>query len=176
VVGLNLSTKKEVVENLKKRLSNSQISILVDYKGLDVAAMTQLRTELRNEGVELEVVKNTLLTIAAEGTDCDVIKESFLGPNAIVTCQEDPVAPARVLTRFAKDNEKLEIKLGAMDGAALSYDDIVALSKLPTRDVLLSQLLSVMNAVPTSMVQVLSEVPRSFVNVVKAIGDEKEAA
>ncbi|MEA1969600.1 MAG: 50S ribosomal protein L10 [Thermodesulfobacteriota bacterium] len=173
---MNLSTKKELVEKLRSRLVESEISILVDYKGLDVEAMTQLRSELRKEGVELEVVKNTLLSIAAEGTDCALIKDSFLGPNAIVTSGDDPVAPARVLAGFAKENKKLEIKIGSMNGKVLAADEIMELAKMPSKEVLLSQLLSVMNGVPTGMVRVLSEVPRSFLTVVKAIGDQKEAA
>jgi large subunit ribosomal protein L10 len=176
VVGLNLATKKELVEKLNKRILESQISILVDYKGLDVEAMTRLRTELRKERVQLEVVKNTLLSIASKGTDCEQIKDTFLGPNALATCKDDAVAPARILTRFAKDNDKLEIKIGVMNGAVMTLEDIKALSKLPAREVLLSQLLSVMQAVPTGMVRVLSEVPRSFAGVIKAIADQKEAA
>ncbi|MFH1156827.1 MAG: 50S ribosomal protein L10 [Pseudomonadota bacterium] len=173
---MNLSDKQVCVERLKTRLSETSISIIVDYKGLDVETMTQLRSELRKEGVELEVVKNTLLSLASEGTGTAVIRESFVGPNAIATCKNDPIAPARVLIRFAEKNDKLTIKIGAMNGKALTYEDIQALAKLPSKEVLLGQLLSVMNGVPTSMVRVLAQVPRSFLNALNAIKDQKEAA
>jgi len=173
---LNLTTKKEVVENLNSRLSEVEIALIVDYKGLDVEAMTQLRTELRKEGAHLEVVKNTLLSMASEGTSVSVIKEFLKGPNAIVTSVDDPVAPAKVLVKFAEDNKKLEIKAGAMNGKVLSIDEIKALAKMPPKEVLLAQLLSTMNAVPTSMVRVLNEVPRSFMTALNAIGEQKEAA
>jgi len=173
---LNLSEKKELVKALNARLSETEISILVDYKGLDVASMTQLRSELRKEGVRLEVVKNTLLSMASEGTDSAHIRDYFSGPNAIVTCKDDPVAPARILVKFAEGNDKLTIKAGAMKGKALGFDDIKAIAKLPAREELLSQLLATMNGVPTSMVRVLAEVPRSFLNVLSAIHDQKEAA
>jgi len=173
---LNLSEKKELVAGLNARLSESKIALLVDYKGLDVEAMTALRAELRKEGANLEVVKNTLLSMAAQGTDVAVINAAFKGPNAVITSKDDPVAPAKVLVKFAKDNQKLEIKTAAMNGKALSVDDIKALATMPSREVLLAQVLSVMNAVPTAMVRVLSAVPVSFLNVVTAIKEQKEAA
>ncbi len=173
---MNISNKKELVETLKTCLSETQILLVVDYKGLNVEAMTELRNELRKEGSKLEVVKNTLLTMASEGTDNALIKDFFVGPNAIVTCKDDPAAPARVLVKFAKDNKKLEIKAATMGGKVLGLDDIEALAKMPSREVLLGQVLSAMNGVPTAMVRVLGEIPRSMLNVLNAIGDQKEAA
>ena len=173
---MNLSEKKELVQLLNARLSETAISILVNYKGLDVESMTKLRSDLRNEGVKLKVVKNTLLSMASKGTDSALMEDYFSGPNAIVTCSDDPVSPARIIAKFAKSNDKLEIKAGAMNGKALSPEEINALAKLPSREVLLSQLLSTMNGVPTAMVRVLAEVPRSLLNVLNAIEDQKKAA
>ena len=173
---LNISQKKEQVERLAKELSESEIAILVDYKGLDVLKMTDLRSQLRNEGVTIEVVKNTLLNRAAEGTDAALLKDFYKGPNAIVLSKDDPVAPARILAKFAKDNEKLEIKAGALAGKLLSVDEIQQLAKMPSREELLGQLVYTLNAVPTNFVNVLSGVPRAFVNVLNAIKDEKDAA
>jgi len=173
---LNLTTKKELVEKLNSQLSETEIALIVDYKGLDVEAMTQLRNELRKEGAQLEVVKNTLLSMASEGTSVSVLKNFLKGPNAIVTSKDDPVAPAKVLVKFAEGNQKLEIKVGAMGGRVLDIDDIKALAKMPPKEILLAQLLSTMNAVPTAMVRVLSEVPKSFLYVLNAIGDQKKAA
>jgi len=173
---LNLSEKKELVAGLNAKLAETQIMLLVDYKGLDVESMTTLRAELQKEGAGMEVVKNTLLSRAVKGTDVSVIEDAFKGPNAIITCKDDPVAPAKILVKFAKDNDKLEIKAAAMNGKSLSMDEIKALATMPAREVLLAQVLSAMNAVPTSMVRVLSGVPRGFLNVVNAIKEQKEAA
>jgi large subunit ribosomal protein L10 len=173
---LNISQKKEQVERLAKMLSESEIAILVDYKGLDVLKMTDLRSQLRNEGVTIEVVKNTLLVRASEGTDAALLKDFYKGPNALVLSKDDPVAPARILAKFAKDNEKLEIKAGALSGKLLSVDEIKQLAKMPSREELLGQLVYTLNAVPTNFVNVLSGVPRAFVNVLNAIKDEKDAA
>jgi large subunit ribosomal protein L10 len=173
---LDLEGKKKISQDLHDRLSRSQIVILTDYKGLDVTSVTKLRKELTDENVEYQVVKNTLLTIASEDTDAALIKEYFKGPNAIAIGLEDPVSPARVLIKFAEENDKLEIKVGVMGDKVLGIDDIKALSKMPSREILLGQVLSAMNGVPTSLVNVLSGVPRQLMNVLHAIKEQKEAA
>ena len=124
----------------------------------------------------MEVVKNTLLDRASEGTDTALMKDFLKGPNAIVLSKEDPVAPAKILVKFAKDNEKLEIKAAALSGKLLNVDEIKQLAKMPSKEELLSKLVYTLNAVPTSFVNVLSGIPRSFVNVLNAIKDQKEAA
>lgn len=173
---LNISQKKEVVERLTKEFKESEISILVDYKGLNVLKMTELRAQLRKEGIQIEVIKNSLMARASEGTDAALMKDFFKGPNALVLSKKDPVAPAKILINFAKDNEKLEIKAGALSGKLLSPEEIKQLAKLPSREELLGKLVYTLNAVPTSFVNVLSGVPRAFVNVLNAIKDQKEAA
>ncbi len=172
---MNITEKQNIIADLHDRLSRSQVVILADYKGLDVEAMTQLRRALREANVEFRVAKNTLMARASEDTDVAVIKEHFKGPNAIAFSYDDPVAPAKVLSEFAKKNDKLEIKIGVMNGKELDLDGIKALSSLPSREVLLAQVLSTMNAVPSSFVRTLGEIPRSFVNVLSAIKDQKEA-
>lgn len=172
---MNITEKQNIIADLHDRLSRSQVVILTDYKGLDVEAMTQLRRALREANVEFRVAKNSLMARASEDTDVAVIKEHFKGPNAIAFSYDDPVAPAKVLSEFAKKNDKLEIKIGVMNGKELDLDGIKALSSLPSREVLLAQVLSTMNAVPSSFVRTLGEIPRSFVNVLSAIKDQKEA-
>jgi len=173
---LNISQKKEVVERLAKDFKESEISILVDYKGLNVLKMTELRALLRKEGIRIEVVKNSLLERASEGTDAALMKDFYKGPNAIILSKKDPVAPAKILMNFAKDNDKLEIKAGALSGKLLSPEDIKQLAKLPSKEEFLGKLVYTLNTVPTSLVNVLSGVPRAFVNVLNAIKDQKEAA
>ncbi|MCK5543155.1 MAG: 50S ribosomal protein L10 [Desulfobacterales bacterium] len=173
---LNISQKKELVERLHKQLSATEISILVDYKGIDVESMTQLRAELRKENVSMEVVKNTILKRASKDTDAALLKDYYSGPNAIITSENDPVTPAKILINFAKDNEKLEIKAGILNGALLDAQAIKQLSKMPSKDELLGQFVCTINQVPTSFVRVLNEIPRSLVGVLSAIKEQKEAA
>lgn len=173
---LNITQKKEQVERLAKEFSKSEIALLVDYKGLDVLQMTELRSKFREAGVRMEVVKNSLLKRASEGTDAALMKDFYKGPSAIVLSDDDPVAPAKILVDFVKDNDKLEIKAGALAGKLLETSEIEQLAKMPSKEQLLGKLVGVLNAVPTSMVNVLAGVPRSFVNVLNAIKDQKEAA
>lgn len=173
---MRLEQKKDITAGLHERLSRSKIVILTDYKGLDVEAVTALRSELTKSGVDYQVVKNTLLRRASENTDAALISDQFKGPSAIAISYDDPVAPAKILTKFAEENEKLEIRMAVMEGKPLDFDGIKALSSLPSREVLLSQVLSAMNAVPSGFVRALAEVPRKMVNVLQAIKDQKEAA
>lgn len=173
---LNISQKKELVARLATQLADAQISILVDYKGLDVQKITALRQKLRDADIQMEVVKNTLLNLASQDTDAAVMKGFFKGPSAIIISTSDPVAPAKILADFAKDNEKLEIKAAAFGGKLLTAEQIKELAKMPSREELLGKLVYTLNAVPTSFVNVLAGVPRGFVNVLNGIKDQKEAA
>jgi large subunit ribosomal protein L10 len=173
---LRLDAKKKIAEDLHDRFSRSAIIVVTDYKGLDVAAMNDLRRKLRAEAVEYRVVKNSLLVRAADDTEAALIKKHFKGPSAVAISYEDPVAPAKVLTQFAKENDKLGIKIGVLNGKVLDVNAIKELASLPGREVLLAQLLATLNAVPTSLVRVLAEIPRSMLNVLAAIRDQKEAA
>lgn len=171
---MNLSDKKNVVENLHDSFSRAKVVILTDYKGLDVDAMNGLRRKLRAEQVEFKVVKNTLIKRAAKDMDVALIDEHFIGPSALALSYDDPVAPAKVLTEFAKDHENLEIKIGVMDGKVLDLSAIKALAALPSREALLAQVLSAMNGVPTAFVRLLNNVPVGFLNVIQAIKEQKE--
>lgn len=173
---LNISQKQELVERLSKQLSEAEIAIVVDYKGLTVLQITELRAKLRGAGVQMEVVKNTLMRRASQGTGAEVLTDLYKGPNAIVTSQDDPVAPAKILADFAKDNEKLELKGAALSGSLLDAEGIKQLAKMPSKEELLAKLVYTLNAVPTNLVNVLSGVPRSFVNVLNAVKDQKDAA
>jgi large subunit ribosomal protein L10 len=173
---LNISQKKEIVERLSKTLEESEIAILVDYKGLNVEEITDLRMRCRAEDIHIEVVKNSLLAHASEGNDTILMKDFHKGPNAIVLSKNDAVSPAKILVDFAKNNEKLEIKAGVLSGKLLNQDEIKQLAKLPSKDELLTKLVYLLNATPTSFVNVLAGVPRGFVNVINAIKDQKEAA
>ena len=173
---MKLEEKQQITKDLHDRFARSAIIVVTDYQGLDVASISDLRRKLRESNVEYQVVKNTLLVRAAEGTEVALIKDHFKGPSAVAISYDDPVAPAKVLSQFAKDNNKLEIKVGMLNGKVLDNQAIKALATLPSREVLLAQFLSALNAVPTSIVRVLAEIPRGLVNVLTAIKDQKEAA
>ena len=172
---MRLEKKQKITEDLHERFSKSAIVVVTDYKGLDVSAMNDLRRKLREEDIEFQVAKNTLLVRAAKDTEVALIEDYFKGPSAVALSYTDPVAPAKILAQFAKDNQKLEIKGGVLKNKVLDVDAIKALAKLPSREVLLGQLLSVLNEVPTSFVRIIAEIPRSMLNVLTAIKDQKEA-
>ena len=173
---MRIEQKQQIAEDLRDRFSKSAIIVLTDYKGLDVAAMNDLRRKLRAEKIEYQVVKNSILIRASADNDGDLIKDFFKGPSAVALSYDDPIAPAKVLAQFAKDHEKLEIKVGVMNGKVLDATAIKALAQLPAREVLLGQLLSALNAIPTSFVRTIAEVPRSFMSLLAAIKDQKAAA
>ena len=173
---MNLEDKKKIVQDLNERFSKAAVVIVTDYKGLDVAAINDLRRRLRKEEIEYQVVKNSLMVRASQETDVALIKEMFKGPSAVAMSYSDPIAPAKVLTEFAKDHDVFAIKVGVMDGKILELNDIKALSALPSREILLGTLASVLNNVPTGFVRVIAEIPRSLLNVLQAIKDQKEAA
>jgi len=173
---LKLDEKKKITQDLKDRFERSKVIIVTDYKGLNVTTINALRRKLREADVEYKVVKNSLLVRAAEDTDVALIKEHFKGPSAVAISYEDPVSPAKVLTEFASDNKALEIKVGVMGDKVLDLSAIKALSDLPSREVLLGQVLSAMNGVPTAFVRALNDNVARFLNVLTAIKDQKETA
>ena len=169
------SSKEQVVSELAGKLAAAKASFLADYRGLTVDQVNQLRSKLREVGVDYRVVKNTLLKLAAKDTGAACLEEHLAGPTAIAIVMDDPVAPAKVLSEYAKQNNKFELKAGALEGKLLSLDDIKALSDLPSREVLLAKMLGSMNAPITNFVGVLAAVPRSLVQVLAAIQDKKAA-
>jgi large subunit ribosomal protein L10 len=173
---VKLDEKKKIVEELKDKISKSKVVVVTDYKGLDVTTINSLRRKLRESQVEYKVVKNTLLSRAAENSDLAMIKDNFKGPSAIAISYEDPVAPAKVLTDFAKDHGQLDIKAAVMEGRALDLKAIKALSALPSREELVGQLLRAMIGVPTGLVGALGDIPRRLLNVLGAVQNQKEAA
>jgi len=173
---LNRDQKASVVQDLSEKFAKAKIAIVTDYRGLTVSEFEELRVELRKCDSEVRVAKNTLLKRATEGTGFEPMHDHFKGTSALTLSYDDPVAPAKVLVDFAKSHEELQIKSAVLDGKALTPDDLVSLSKLPSKEILLSQLLSVMQAVPTSLVRVLNAIPQNFVYALQAIKEQKEQA
>jgi large subunit ribosomal protein L10 len=171
---LKRNEKEKVVEALHDKFSRARSVLITDYRGLDMSAMSELRQRLRDASVEYRVVKNTLMTRAADGTNMALLKDHFAGPCAVALGYEDAVAPAKVLMKFSEENAALEVKVGIFEGQVVDLPGIKRLAKLPSREVLLAQLLSVMNAPVTSLVTVLSGVLRNFLGVLEAVKRQKE--
>lgn len=167
------SDKEAFVNTMKKRLEKARATFLVDYQGLNVEAMNNLRGELRKVDAEFQVVKNRLLKLASQDTETGSMKDHFIGPCALAISYDDMVAPAKVLVNQSKDHDKLEIKVGQIAGKIIDFEGIKRLAELPSRDVLLSQVLSAMQGVPTALVRVLNGTAVNLVNVLKAIEDQK---
>lgn len=170
---MNREEKNQAVQDLKERFQKASITLLTNYRGLKVNEINKLRAELRQNDSELKVLKNTLARIAVDGTDMNELQSHFQGTIAVVTTEGDPAAPAKILVKFAKEFEKPEIKIGFMSGNIMKAGEIEALSKLPSREVLLANLLGSMQAPAQNMVNVLAAIPRQLATVLAAIRDKK---
>ena len=169
-----IKEKDKIVQEIREKVSRSQIGILTDFKGLKVEEMTRLRRQLQEVSAELKVVKNTLLRrAAADDSPIGPLLSKFTGPNALTLGYADPVALAKIMTKFAQEKPQLEIKAAVLSGQLLSAKDLEALSKLPAREVLLAQFLGLLNGVPTALVTVLAGVIRNLLNVLVAYKDKK---
>ncbi len=173
---MNRDEKSAVVSELNESFSRAKFTVVTDYCGLTVSDLEELRGELRKCNSEIRVAKNTLLKRAVANTNSESLSGDFTGTTAVVMAYNDPVSPAKALAKFADGHAKFKIRCAALDGDKLTIDDLVALSKLPTKEVLLGQFLSVLNGVPTGLVQVLSAVPRTFLYGLRAIQEQKESA
>jgi large subunit ribosomal protein L10 len=158
-----IEKKQALVGEIADKLKNSPSTVIVDYRGLSVAQVTELRKQLREAGVEFKVYKNTMTRRAAEQAGIEGLQEFLTGPNAIAFGAEDVVAPAKILNEFAKKNEALEIKAGVLEGNFVSVEEVKALAELPSREGLLSMVLSVLQA-PI----------RNFALAAKAVADQTE--
>ena len=154
-----LSEKQAVVAALTEQLQGAASGVLVDYKGITVAEDTALRVELRQNDVKYGVVKNTLARFALKNVGLSELDEVLNGTTSLATCESDPIAPMRVVNKFAKQlNGKFNIKGGFMDGKVLSLDEIMALAELPSKEVLQAQALGMMLAPITSLAIVLKAI------------------
>ena len=174
-MSLNLEQKKTVVAEVSDVLSGAEAAVVAEYRGLTVEQMTTLRRKAHESDVYLRVVKNTLARRAVEGSDFECLKDQLIGPLAFAA-SKDPVAVAKVLSTFAKENDKLILKAGAMGGKLMSEAELKALATLPGREELLAMLMGTMQAPVQKFVQTLNEVPSKFVRTLAAVRDAKEAA
>ena len=157
-----IKAKSALVEEIAAKLKGAQSAVVVEYRGLSVAEMTELRNNLRAEDVELKVYKNSLVQRATVATEYEGLNAELTGPNAIALGNSDAVAPARVIAKFAKDHEALGIKAAVVEGKLLTVDEVKEISKLPNREGMYSMLLGMLQA-PVS----------KFARVVKAVAEAK---
>ncbi|AOZ93347.1 50S ribosomal protein L10 [Paenibacillus crassostreae] len=158
-----IQSKQEAVDVVTTKLRESVTTVIADYRGLNVAQITELRKQLREAGIEMTVLKNSLLRRATAATELTELDSVLVGPTVVAFGGEDAVAPAKILNDFAKKNDALKLKGAVVEGKVVSVEQIKALAELPSRDGLLSMLLSVLQA-PV----------RNFALAVKAVADKEE--
>jgi large subunit ribosomal protein L10 len=171
-LSLNLDEKKAIVAEVSAHVASAQAIIMAEYRGMEVGQMTQLRAKAREAGIYFRVVKNSLVRRAVKDTPYAELADHMVGPLAY-GISSDPIAAAKVLHEFSRDNEKLVIKVGAMGGKIMFLEDVRALATLPSREELLSKLLGTMQAPMAKFVRTLNEVPSKFVRGLAAVRDSK---
>ena len=174
-MGLSLEQKQAMVSEVSAKLTGAQAVIVAEYRGLDVGRFTTLRAKARKSGLYLRVLKNTLARRAVKGTPFEKLSDQMVGP-LMYGIALDPVAGAKVLSEFAKDNEQLVIKGGALPNSLMSAKDVKALALLPSRDELLAKLMGTMQAPVAKLVRTMNEVPTKFVRALAAVRDAREKA
>ena len=172
-MSLNLEQKQAVVAEVSEQIAKAQAVILAEYRSIPVKDMTELRKKARGSGVYLRVLKNTLARKAVKGTPFEKLSEQMVGP-LMYGISQDPVAGAKVLSEFAKENELFVIKAGAMPNSMMSAKDIKALALLPSREELLAKLMGTMQAPVAKLVRTMNEVPGKFVRTLAAYRDSQE--
>lgn|SRR5690625_2995965 len=158
-----IEKKKGIVQEITDKLKSSETTVVVDYRGLNVEEVTELRRELREAGVDYKVYKNTMTRRAVENVELEELNDTLVGPTAIAFSEDDVIAPAKIINEFAKDHEALEIKGGIIEGEVATVEQIKELAQLPDFDGLLSMFLNVIQA-PV----------RNFAYAAKAISEQLE--
>lgn len=170
--------KIQTVADIKEKLSTTKGAVLTNYRGLTVAQDTKLRRKLREAGVEYRVFKNTMTRIAAKEAGIEGLDPYLEGPTAIAISYTDPVAPAKIISDFVKENklQALEVKAGLVEGKVIDANGVKALSNLPPREVLIAQVLAGFQAPIAGFVNVLSGTMRNLVYALEAVRKQKESA
>lgn len=170
-----LQAKTQNVDEIKEKIGKAQSMVLVDYRGLNVAQLTELRSQYRKAGVDYKVYKNSMMRFAFKDSGLEEFNEFLKGPNAIAFGYDDPVAAAKITSEFAKTNEMLEIKAGIVDGKVIDVKGVNRLADLPSREVLIAQVLGGFNAPIQGFANVLQGTIRGLAIALNAIAEQKEA-
>ena len=172
---MNRDQKTALIAELAERLASASLGVVTEYRGLTVAQMNKLRRELEGAGASYRVTKNTLTRRAIKETAFARLEQLLRGPTGLVTAAKDPVAVAKILVRFAELNDKLKISGGVLDGEALPALSVSALAKLPSREVLIGQLLGLLQAPASQLLRTIQEPGASLVRLLGAIEKAKQA-
>ncbi len=168
--------REQSIRDLHTVFGKVKMAVIAEYRGLTVAEMTSFRVKLRKAEARFAVSKNTLAKRASVGTPLEVVRDQLTGPVGLLYTAGDPVAAAKALVEFLKENQKLVPRGGVLDGKQISFDQVRGLADLPSREVLLSRLLGSMQSPATGFVRALSEVPAGLVRALEAVRKQKEAA
>jgi large subunit ribosomal protein L10 len=170
-----IDQKKKVIQEILEKIEKAQSVVLVDYRGLNVEEVSELRNKYREAGVEYKVYKNNMMKFAFKEAGLEAFNENLKGPNAVAFSYDDAISAAKVSSEFAKTNEKLEIKAGIVDGDIIDVDGVKALASIPSREVLIAKVLGSLNAPITGFVNVLQGNMRNLVYALNQIAEQKEA-
>lgn len=173
---MHIAEKAQKIDELTQKLRDSQGAVLLDYRGLNVSAITGLRRQLSDQEIEFLVAKNTLLRIAADRAGVAVDSELLTGPTAIAFGVRDPVAPAKLLTEFARRNRVVSVKGGILSGRSISVSEVDRVAELPSREVLLAQLAGVLQAPLAKFLGVLQAPAREVAGLAQALHDKQAGA
>ncbi|WP_025640183.1 50S ribosomal protein L10 [Schnuerera ultunensis] len=169
-----LEEKKQIVEEIKEKVEKAQGVVLVDYRGLNVEELTQLRRNYKEAGVDYKVYKNTMMRFAFKDAGFEEFNQYLIGPNAIAFGFDDPVQAAKITEEFAKKHDKLEIKAGIVDGKIIGIDEIKSLANLPSKEVLIAQTLAGLNGPIAGFANVLQGTIRNLVYGLNAVREKQE--
>nr|WP_236912071.1 50S ribosomal protein L10 [Clostridium sp. Cult1] len=169
-----LEEKKQIVEEIKEKVEKAQSVVLVDYRGLNVEELTQLRRKYKEAGVDYKVYKNTMMRFAFKDAGLEEFNQFLTGPNAVAFGFDDPVQAAKITDEFAKDHDKLEIKAGIVDGKIIGIDEIKSLANLPSKEVLIAQTLAGLNGPIAGFANVLQGTIRNLVYALNAVKEKQE--
>ncbi|MBU5668862.1 50S ribosomal protein L10 [Peptoniphilus sp. MSJ-1] len=169
-----LQSKQALVDEIKEKIQGAQSIVLVNYRGLSVEEVTELRSKYREANVDYKVYKNTMMRRAFQDLGIDGLDEILKGPSAIAFGMEDPASAAKISAEFAEDHEALEVKAGFVDGKVLSVEEVDALAKLPSKEVLIAQVLGGLNAPIQGLANVMNGTLSGFARVLAQIAEKKE--
>ncbi|HIK14411.1 MAG TPA: 50S ribosomal protein L10 [Leptolyngbyaceae cyanobacterium M33_DOE_097] len=177
-MGRTLADKKEMVSELKETLSQSQMAVVIDYKGLSVAEITDLRRRLLSSGSVCKVAKNTLMRIAIDGDpNWEPMSQFLKESSAFLLIKDDVGGALKAYQDFQKASKKTELRGGVMEGRALTQDDVKAIADLPSKEQLMAQIAGAINGVATKLAVGIDQVPASLARAIQAVADkDKEAA
>lgn len=171
---LSKETKQEVINQINERFKSNPSVFVLEFKGLTVKELGNVRKDLRQTNSELKIVKNTLLKKAAEDTDAGQLSDLFVGSTAIAFCDEDSAATAKVFVKSAKEYELLNIKGGLLEGKIVSVDEIEKISKLPSRVELIAQFMGLLNSPMSNLLYSLQNMQTKFLYALEALKEKKE--